>query len=93
MGGKKRGILHNHITLWIQYHLVDTPKTISTYDQKARIIAVYVTASSFDTSQDAEWKDNCEKFWTQVSHFVTLPPMPHQEFPPLSVKPLRKRRN
>jgi len=74
MGGKKRGILHNHITLWIQYHLVDTPKTISTYDQKARIIAVYVTASSFDTSQDAEWKDNCEKFWTQWDTSPSLNP-------------------
>jgi len=58
--GRRTLVLHNHFTLWIEYHQVKAP-TAEDKSVRARIISVYVTASSYDSSEKSTWRENCEK--------------------------------
>ena len=63
--GRRTLVLHNHFTLWIEYHQVKAP-TAEDKSVRARIISVYVTASSYDSSEKSTWRENCEKVRSHI---------------------------
>lgn len=69
--GQRKLVMNNHVTLWIMYHNIDSKDGA----QKSRIIAAYVTASSYDSS-GSDWKEQC----TQVTNPVAQSSVSPQQF-------------
>mmetsp|Transcript_2303 Transcript_2303/g.3626 ORF Transcript_2303/g.3626 Transcript_2303/m.3626 type:complete len:659 (+) Transcript_2303:223-2199(+) len=59
VNGKRKLALNNHITLWITYHKL--PPDSGSNHERARIISVYVTASSFKEESDEKWQETCRE--------------------------------
>ncbi|UPR04201.1 nonaspanin [Chloropicon primus] len=68
--GKRTMVVHNHITLWIQYHMVDSPQARG---KKARIISVYVTTTTYDSSDPSTWQENCKQASSSPFQNVVAP--------------------
>jgi transmembrane 9 superfamily protein 2/4 len=67
--GTSKLVLNNHITLWIMYHNLDQDQKAGgeggAGNKKSRIIAAYVTSSSYNS--DDNWEEGCGQVTNPVS--------------------------